>query len=221
MEEVGERYSRRKQRASIRREYRLDGLHAAFCCRLVADLYTWMRLEYPGSHVDAWYHGILLVTSGSSEEAVCAEVSSRILARRTRLFHLSLFRVPRGFTQDPSTDRAHHRHCQVDPKTQGMLEVWADSALLADSVEAKLRHTCKRHFKGLAMQLTWHCTPSTCPERAQATRVLKALGIDKRHGLRYPSAAARQALVPSSNSTQFLGTCRSLPWVFCGIGYGC
>ena len=25
---------------------------------------------------------------------------------------------------------------------------------------------------------------------------------------------------PSSNSTQFLGTCWSLPWAFCGLGYG-
>ena len=25
---------------------------------------------------------------------------------------------------------------------------------------------------------------------------------------------------PSSNSTRFLGTCWSLPWAFCGIGYG-
>ena len=32
-----------------------------------------------------------------------------------------------------------------------------------------------------------------------------------------PDAQAR----PSSNSTQFPGTCWSLPWAFCGIGYGC
>ena len=139
-------------------------------------------------------------------------ISTRILGRRTAPFHHSLFLAASRMVLPKILvlTRAHHRHCQVDPKTQGMLEVWADSALLADRVEVQLRRTCKRHFKGLAMQLTWHCTPSTCPERAQATRVLKALGIDKRHGLRYPSAAARQALVPSSNSTQFLGTCRSL-----------
>ena len=35
------------------------------------------------------------------------------------------------------------------------------------------------------------------------------------------TARAREALAPSSSSTQFLGTCWSLPWVFGGIGYGC
>ena len=112
----GTSYAARKPAASLRREYRLDGLHTAFCCRLVVDLYAWMKAEMPGAHVDAWSHGILLAPApapapapghgdeggGGGGSAVCVEVCA---------------------------------------DTEGSLEVWAcgaDAALLADRTEARL-----------------------------------------------------------------------------------